>query len=423
MKRFILWGMAAALLAPGLPAHAQAAPLTLGETLRLARERNLSALASEKRVASAEALQAAAVSPLWPSIGLQVGSGVTTGRSIGGQVFQPGLTVDTSLNANQLIYDWGAARGTLDIAENQAQIARLTQEAAQQDAMAAAGVGYFQVLRAEALNAVQEKVVAQAENHLRLAEMRLKAGTGTRSETLQLQARLANARTALSQARNAVTIARLTLSNALNMPLGTRALAASAPVPTQRVAEHEVAQRRAARPEVRAQALRADSDARRAAVERTAVYPGVSGIARYSQRNVDRPELFGGLALNWSLFDASRSRNRAQSAEADLAADRILLEQAQLAAELDIRQQAQTRDEARARIDSAKAGLAAAQEAYRIAVRRFELGLATQYELTDVQNTLIQAENDAIQAENDRAIAEIRLLRALHYDLASTLTP
>lgn len=423
MKRFFSWGMAVALLAPCLPAHAQAAPLTLSETLRLARERNLSSQASEKKVASARALQDAATSPLWPSVGLQVGPGLTSGRSSGGQVSAPGLAVDTTLSASQLIYDWGAARGTLEIAENQTQIVQLTYEAAQQDAMAAAGVGYFQVLRAEALKTVQEKVVLQAATHLRLAEMRLKAGTGTRAETLQLQARLANAKTALSQARNAVTIARLSLSNALNLPLGTRPLEASVSVPTRSVAERDVAARGAERPEVRAQALRADSDARRAEVESKAVYPGVSAIARYNQRNLDRPELFGGLALNWSLFDAARSQNRTKSAEADLAADRILLEQATLTAELDIRQQAATRDEARSRIVSAKAGLASALEAYRIAVRRFELGLATQYELTDVQNTLIQAENDAIQAENDRAIAEIRLTRALHHDLASTLGP
>lgn len=423
MKRFLLLGVTATVWATSLPAHAQTAPapLTLTETLRLARERSLSAKASEQRVAAAQALQDAAGAPLWPTVGLQVGPGVSSGRvpSGGGQATAAGPAMDTTLSANQLVYDWGAARGTLAIAENQTRIAQFTLEQAQQDAMATAAVGYFQVLRSEALAKVQDKAVQQAQNHLRLAQMRLKAGTGTRAETLQLQAQLANAQTTQSQTRNAVAIARLTLGNALNTPIGSRALVASVAVPTRPVGEQEITTRLAERPEVKAQALRAESDAKRADVERAAHYPGVSAVARYNQRNVDRGELYGGLALNWSLFDSARSHNRAKSAEADLAADRLLLDQAKLTAELDIRQQAQTREEARSRIASAQAGLSAAQEAYRIALQRYELGLATQYELTDVQNTLTQAETNVVQAHYDLAIAEIRLTRALNYDLAS----
>lgn len=421
MKRFFLLSVTAALLAGALPARAQTGPLTLDETLRLARERSLAPRASEQRVASAEALEGAAQAPLLPSIGLQVAPGFSTGRTTGTTTSAPGVALDTTVSGNQLLFDWGAAQGNADIARHQTAIARLNLEQAQQDAMASAAVGYFQVLRAEALAKLQGMAVQQAENHLRLGELRLRAGTGTRSETLQLQAQLANAQTALSQARNAVVIARLGLSNTLNTAVGGRALEASVSVPTRRVADAEVAHRLAERPEVKAQALRVETDARRASVERTAVLPGVSAVARYNQRNLDRGELFGGLGLSWSLFEGSRASNRAKAAEADMEADRLLLEQAKLTAELDIRQQAQTRDEARSRLASAQAGQTAAEEAYRIAVRRYELGLATQYELTDVQNTRLQAQTNAIQANYDLAIAEIRLTRALHHDLASSL--
>lgn len=423
MKRFFLLSVTATLVATAFPAQAQTAPLSLDETLRLARERSLAPQASARRVEAAQALEGAAGAPLLPSVGLQVGPGFSTGRAgvAGGAGTAPGLALDTTLSGSQLLYDWGAARGNVELAEHQTRIARLTLEAAQQDAMATAAVGYFQVLRAEALAKVQENAVQQAQNHLRLGELRLRSGTGTRAETLQLQAQLANAQTALSQARNAVAIARLSLSNALNTPVVDRALVATVSVPSRKLATGDVAARVAERPEVKAQAIRMESDAKRAQVERAAVLPGVSAVARYNQRNLDRGELFGGLGLSWSLFEGSRASNRAKAAEADLEADRLLLEQARLNAELDIRQQVQTRDEARSRLASAQAGQTAAEEAYRIALRRYELGLATQIELTDVQNTRIQAQTNAIQANYDLAIAEIRLTRALHHDLSTAL--
>ena len=64
----------------------------------------------------------------------------------------------------------------------------------------------------------------------------------------------------------------------------------------------------------------------------------------------------------------------------------------------------------------------AAQEAYRLAVQRFKVGLATTFEVTDVQNTLIQASNNYVQATNDLRVAELRLARALGVDLASYLS-
>lgn len=421
MKRFLLLSVSAALAMSALPAHAQPAPLSLEETVRLARERSLASQASARRVEAAQALEGAAGAQLVPSVGLQVGPGLTTGRAgaAGSAASAAGMAMDTTLSGSQLLYDWGAARGNVAIAEYQTWIARLTLEAAEQDAMAAAAVGYFQVLRAEALAKVQENAVQQAQTHLRLGELRLKSGTGTRAETLQLQAQLANTQTSLSQARNAVAIARLTLSNALNTPVGDRALVATNPVPPRVVAHGDVETRLAERPEVKAQALRVESDAKRAQVERAALLPGVSAVARYSQRNLDRGELFGGVGVSWSVFEGARASNRAKSAEAELEADKLLLDQAKLNAELDIRQQLQTRDEARSRLASAQAGQTAAEEAYRIAVKRYELGLATQYELTDVQNTRIQAQTNAVQANYDLAIAEIRLTRALHHDLST----
>ena len=78
--------------------------------------------------------------------------------------------------------------------------------------------------------------------------------------------------------------------------------------------------------------------------------------------------------------------------------------------------------EAKQRVETAREGLQSAQEAYRLAVKRYQVGIGTTFEVTDVQSTLVQSGNNYVQATNDLRVAEVRLARALGYDLAQLLT-
>ena len=65
--------------------------------------------------------------------------------------------------------------------------------------------------------------------------------------------------------------------------------------------------------------------------------------------------------------------------------------------------------------------LAAFHQRHRLGRRRYELDLVTQFALSDVEATLRQAEYNMVTAVNDARVAQVKLARAMGYDLAKLL--
>lgn len=413
-------GLALALLmcVQAAPAHAQGEALTLSAALRQARQGALSAQTAQARVGSAEALARAARAPLTPNVTLSASPGIQA--PLGGA---PGLALTGNVTGSQLLYDGGGLKAASRVAETGAQLASVSAEQAAEDAMLTAGVAYFQVTRAAALVDVARAGVQQAQEHLRLGNKRLRSGTATRAEILQLEARLANAQDTLLQNQNVLAIARLNLDVALNMELGDRPLDASASVAlTPAEAMGGDAEALARRQDVRTQALRIEQDAQRASLEGAGRRPSISAVGRLGSQAPQAPgsaSAFAGVSLSWSALDGGRADARRQSAEADEAADRLQADQIAQAARLDMRQQRLTREQASTRLQSARKALLAADEALRIARHRYGLGLSTSIELTDIEATRTQAAVNLAQAGADHQIATLRLRRALALPMAS----
>lgn len=426
----------AVLLALAGPAWAQgdAAPLDLAEAVLLARDNSLAAQQNRSQLKVTESDRAVAVSSVLPSVSLQTAANYNRlpasqaaafgGGAFGGVVGFPtsGTAVDTTISAQQVIFDAFATRDTLAIYDQQLRIGALSIQQAEQEAMANTAVAYFDVLRAEGLAGVSADGVKQAQEHLHLGELRLKAGTGTRAEVLQLRAQLANAQGNLTQSRNQVNLARMNLANLLNAPVGDRPLASAPVVPTLPVdLAKDLSPGVERRPEVLQLVAKTEADQTRVSQESRALWPNLTATSSYSQRDLNEGQFAAGLKLQWALFDSFKVRNRMESALNSARVDQIQAEQTRQKVALEIRQQYQTREEARTRIQSAREGLASAQEAYRLAVKRYKVGVATTFEVTDVQNTLIQSGNNYVQATNDLRAAEVRLAKALGLDLAQYL--
>lgn len=408
--------LALPLLLHAMPVWAQPPVLTLGDALRLVSKQNLPVAFARERSSAAQALSEAAGAPLLPSLSAQGNANYGAGTRISGApALGPGL--DTSVSVNYLLFDVGA-RSALALASHQAEAATVGLSQAEQDALAAGAIAYFQVLRAQGLARVASETYRQAQEHLRLGELRLKAGNGTRAELLQLQAMAANAQVSMIQAQNLLETNRLALGHVLNEPIGARELDASASVRPMALDQH-LAAALDRRQDLRTQALKVEADRDRAALESSAQLPSLSTVGRYAWHNLEAGELYAGLNLNWTLFDGNRASNRAKAAQYDAAAAILQLEQLKKAAELEIRQTSLAREEASLRLQASANAMRAASEAYAIARRRYELGLATQVELIDVQNTWLQAENAQVMARADLSQAEIRLHRALGNDLAA----
>lgn len=409
-------------------------PLSLDEAIALARTNSLSVQQSRQAVQVTEAEKAVTLSNSLPSFSVSSSANYqelpgASGRAFAGGGFgnivgfpAPGAYVDTTLSANQVIFDAFATRDQVAIIDANARAAHLAVVQSEQETMLQSAVAYFDVLRAEGIARVAAETLKQAKEFLRLGELRWRTGTGTKAEVLQQRAQLANATGQYTQAQNAVNLARLNLSNILNAPVGDRPLVAQVTVPTVAVnLAKDLNLAISRRTEVLQLEARHEAEETRISLESRALLPTMQATSRYAQRNLNEGQFLAGVTVNWAVFDSFRARNRMASAAEQARVTKLQLEQSRQRVALEIRTQFQSRQEAKQRVASAREGLAAAQEAYRLALKRYEAGVATPYEVTDVQNTQIQSQNNYIQAINDLNAAEVRLARALGYDLAALL--
>jgi len=416
------------------PAWAAETPLSLAEVVRLARDNSLAGQLVRANLRVNQAERAVTVASAFPTLSVstqanyqQLPGAMGSGGGLGGfsQIVgfpATGSNMDTTISANQVIFDAFATRDALAIMDENIEATKLALVQAEQDAMFTASMSFFEVTRAEGLARVATEGVKQAQQHLQLGELRKKSGVGTHSEVLQLRAQLANAQGVMTQAQSAVNTARLNLSNAINASVGDRKLAPDANVPSVPVAKNvlDVVNRR---PDVKQLAARQRAEEARASLESRATWPNVTLNSRYAQRNLNDGQFLAGLSVNWTVFDSFKVRNKVESAQNAAVASGIQLEQARQRAALDVRTQIQARQEAQARLKIAIEGLTAAQEAYRLSLKRFEVGMGTVFEVTDVQATLTQALQNHLQALGDQRLAELRLARALGYNLAELLLP
>lgn len=432
--------LAAVLLtaAPALaaPAATDEAPLSLVEAVSLARDHSLAAQLARQQILTTQANRQVTVSNALPTLGIRSaatynqlpansGLGALFGSGSGGGLVgfpASGTYVDTTISGSVPIFDAFATRDALRVSDLQLSVGELQLAQAEQEAMTNAAVAYFEVLRAEGLAKVAETTLKQSQEQLRLGDLRLKAGTGTRAEVLQLRANVANAQASLLTSRNTVNLQRLTLANALNAPVAYRALDAAPVVPAIKLDPgRDLKQAVEQRPELQIAKQQEEGAYAQADLEGRAAWPTLTANSSYAQRNLSSGQFQANVTMNWNVFDGFRVRNRVEAARSQAQTAGVQLEQTRQRLAIEVRQYYQNKLDAQSRVATAQEGLESAQEAYRLAQKRFEVGLSTIFELTDVQTTLTQASNNYVQALNDARVAEIRLARSAGLDLGKVL--
>ncbi len=94
---------------------------------------------------------------------------------------------------------------------------RLQYQATVRDTLFGVARAYYEVLKGQAVVAVNEQTLALADEQLDQAEKRIKVDPGKQTDVLRARSTLENARRVLIESQAALTLARNTLSNILNM--------------------------------------------------------------------------------------------------------------------------------------------------------------------------------------------------------------
>jgi outer membrane protein TolC len=414
-----------------LTAAAQA--VTLDEAVRTALENSPTLLAAESRIDSAQALLRQAKSYYYPAIGLAVTYGITDNppqafmmqlnqRSLNMQdpAFDPNNPDDIdnvrgSLGAQWRIFDRQRDAGK-NMAHHGAEASKEAFAAARNQLVHEVTRGFYGVLQAQAFAEVQAKSVASIEASLHIARARFDAGGAVKTDVLNLETQLAQAKEDLIKARNGTQLAIA----ALNVAIGADLVAAdtiespgtsSLDVPPPECKNPEAFENR---PELRAVRLMRQVKEQDLQKAKGGYAPTVSAFASLNEDSGNirdfEQSYMAGVAAEINLFDGARTRAAVQAAQADLAVAQADEQRARLHLKLDLQQAFLGTREAWERLEVTRKSLETAQEAQRIVQEQYQQGAADIALLlqTQVGVTAMQTRGAAAQYDYLTALSNLK---------------
>ncbi len=420
-----------ALLTLMLTSHlagSAAEPWTLERALDYALAHNPDARIAQQRIAAAQAGLEQANSAFWPR--LQVQSSYTrTDNPM--QVFGNILnqrSYSSSLDFNNVPdLDGFNTRGVVTVpvfagGRNVAgrEAAKANAAAAKQDnATVRNALGlevsraFHTVLKAREFVKATEAAVLAFETNLALANKRLNGGTLLKSDVLDIEVHLAQAREDLVRARNANTLAGHALRNLLGIEEGEFIVAETAPV-INAPDSGDFSQR----PELAAARERESAAQAQLRAARSGYQPRLSGFGSVDYdygwvTGGDGRSYSAGVIAQWDLWDGYSTRAKAREAKANLESAREEHRKVQLALSLEVEQARLDLKAAEERLAVTASSIAQATESVKLTRDRFEQGLALSTQLIDAETALVAARVRRAEAESDYRISIAALRKAL----------
>ena len=426
--------------------------LNLEQSLQIAKQSNLTILAAEQKLKSAEAQISVARSALMPRI--SANGNYTYFKDVQKSVIQaeggfgfpiPGeemndMSIPSVDNESELIeLEFGAhhnIQGTVSLSQpvfawgryyHNYQAAKLGYEAAQKELTAAyeklrlnVYEAFYRVLITQEFVKVAEQSVELVEKQLGIAQTSLDAGAATNFDVLRAKVQLANAKSQVIRAKNGVKIAKNAYKTLLNLPLADDiSVEGSFEIPEVKIKLDElIKQALEKRPEITRSQLNEQAGQKQLSVAKTRNLPDFAFFSNYqishSERLTEMNRIWSlGLQINIPIFDGFASRAAVKQSESVLKQLQIGTEQVMSIVETEVRNAYLALLEAKTLIDVQRETVAQAQESVRIATIRFENGMITTVELTDTQLALIQSKVNRLQAQHDYVIGLARLEKAI----------
>jgi len=322
-----------------------------------------------------------------------------------------------SLGVRYRVFDFGRRGLDQAMARGGAEISRLVLQGLQNDLIHQVTRGYYSALQAAAFVDVREESVKTLEESLRVANERLKAGGTVKTDVLNLEVQLAQAREDLIRARNGVKLALV----ALNTAIGTNLVAMSdvavrADPAVPKSPENVDVSVVRSRPEFVAARKGAEIESIALEKARRQYLPTVNAFGSLDW-NSDVSAAFErsyrvGVAAEVDVFDGFRrsaakaaadAQHRAAEAEAVKAEDNL---------RLDLTVSAIQAGEAWERLEVARKSIENAEESLRITQQRYQQGAADLPELLTAQVGLTGIRTRKAAALYDYLIALSNLQRA-----------
>ncbi len=372
------------------------------------------------------------------------GGGESGGFGAISQIFAAPNTFTFTLAGTQNLYTAGRLTAQRRGAAAGHVAAELGLTSAQAQATLDAAQAYFDAVASDRFLAIAESSLVLTQRTLEQTQLARELGSASEFDLLRARVARDNQRPLVIQARGNRNTAYLRLKQLLDLPLAT-ALTLTTPIrddanaATDATAPLTLADERRLTPDtsvsarttvkqaeaqVRAQesALTAAKLARLPSVQLSSTYQRFAyppeGTFLPSALDLYFPNWTVTLGLSFPVLTGGRIRGERMVAEANLIEAQQRLQQSREGAALEAQLAVSQLEQAQAAYAASVGTDAQAEQAYRIAEVRFQEGISTQVELTEVRVQLEQARLQRVNAARDLELARIRL--ALLKDLPLT---
>ncbi len=455
MRHFMLgMSLGSALLAGQVSAET----LNLRQCLSLALTQNPELMATNAKIAQAQAAVDQADSSYLPKItasmtatrtndplnvfGMKLmqqsatfndfGAGQFTGPSALGvaprNLNQPSdySNINTRLEAQMPLYTGGKLDAFVRQAKSYLAAAQAGDQAAQQQLMFMVIQAFEGVSTAEAFADVAEKGVKAAESFVKTAENLTTQGVMVRSDLLSAKVHLSNVKLQRDQAYNQRDIALEQLKMLMGMPLdakielnkGSGVAACECDLPKVR----EKALRN--NPQLRAVRQQAEAAASALDVAKSDYLPSVGLVARQDWNDdtlgLNHNSYLVAANLSWTLTDFGVTKagvDRARATQQELQSQ---IKKAEQELDFKVSEALRKAKEAQTRIDALQLNVQQADEASRLTHQRHEGGVATITEVLVAETQKLKAQADLIAARQEGNLQRA-LLRVLTGELSESM--
>lgn len=327
-----------------------------------------------------------------------------------------------SVTLSQTLFDFGQTFAAIRAAQARLDSLAADADTTRQQIVLGVKQSYFGLLAARRLAEVAEQTVRSNEQQLAQARGRNEVGFAPRLDVTRSEVQLASAELDRLAARNNVSVAEVTLQNALGVegPLAFEledVLADPTPVPGERDALERAYERRPELRSLRAEERAAEQDV---AQRWRQLLPTVRGNAAYGGSASEFPleeQWSVGAAVDVPIFDGGLTLSRVSEGRAALQTLRFEEQRLRQQVALEVRTALLDVQRTAEAIRVTERATGQARENLELAEGRYQTGVGNVIELVDAQRARASADADWVGALYDHQIAIATLEQAIGEEL------
>lgn len=305
--------------------------------------------------------------------------------------------------------------------------AALTEAA--QTAKLTAATNYLSLIMSRNKVNVAEQTVRDYEEHLKNANLQYQVGIVSKSDVLATNTRLANAKTALVEAKNAANLAEAKFNNHVGLPVSTPVVTADKElsytpyaISLESAKSYGVLHRgtivQAAMLVKSAEENLSRADASDSPVVKANASRGMNGVHWAGN---DNKNWAVGATLSWNVWDGGQSKANISAAKANLEKAKEAYAQTIETVQLQIQEGYLNLNAAEQKIQSTHAAVEAGQEDFRIKTLRYRSGVGTNVDVLDAETALATARNNYVDALYNYNLSIATLEKAMGIPVEATV--